>query len=364
MNEAKKNDQLQPVYPQYIPAQYMEDEINLIDIWITLRQYKKPFFQTFVLLLIMGLLVAIFVFNEKYTLTSAIQIGSIERNGNLVQLESAESLKSKLTDVLVPRVTAEWLSENPDSKKFKTSVSSPKGSDVVLIQNKVKTSDITAFQQFQNRLAAAVIADHQSKLSLFQEDLLAQLAEEKAKLARLQLPETLQSQLDKRRLALQAEQSKLKHLEDNFKLIQQGGEKWLYQSLTEEERRLLTQENGKPDQQLLSARYEQVLLENRIQQDEYAEKIGSIQLELEDIKRNHADNISDQALVVQQIQNKIDSFNSTRQVSNPVISVEPSGLTRPLLIVLVVALSLFVAFAVVLMNLFRDKVKQRLQDDH
>lgn len=363
MNEAKKNDQIQTIYPQYFPAQYMEDEINLIDIWITLRQYKKPFFQTFLGLLITGLLIALFVFSEKYTLTSAIQIGSIERNGNLVQLESAESLKSKLSDVIVPRLTAAWLSENPHAKKFETSVTNPKGSDVVLIQNKVKISDVTAFQLFQTRLTEAVITDHKSKLSLFQEDLLAQLALEKAKLTRLQLPETLQSQLDKRRLALQAEQSKLKHLEDNYQLIQQGGEKWLYQSLTEEERRLLTLESGKPDEQLLSARYEQALLENRIQQDEYAEKIGSIQLELQDIERNHVDNISDQARVVDQVQNKIDSFNRTRQVSNPVVSVKPSGLTRNLLMALVFVFSLFAAFAVVLLCLFRDKVEQRLRDD-
>ena len=88
MNETNKFEQLQPIYPAYVNASYQEDEINLVDVWIELTRYGRHFLVVFSALVVLGLLLAFFVFNEKHTLTSALQIGSYKLNGHVTQIES------------------------------------------------------------------------------------------------------------------------------------------------------------------------------------------------------------------------------------------------------------------------------------
>ena len=303
MNEAQKNDHLQQVYPQFINASYAEDEINLVDVWIALIQYKKVFWAVFSSLAILGLLFALFVFNERYMLNSALEIGSIGSNGTIKELETPESLKSKLSNVLVPKITAQYLLENPGIGPFQTTISSSKGSEIVLIQNKVKESQIELFTRYQNILADNLIQDHDKKIEFYQADLKAELNTANDKLQQLKLPEALQSKLDKILLMQRTEQSKLSHTEHSYKLIQQGGTESILTDLSDEERKLMSQ-NGVINQQLLNIRYQQVLLWNRIQQDDIRKGLENANLEISDIKRSHKIEIEQQQRVVESIQAK------------------------------------------------------------
>ena len=78
MNE--KTRELLPQQVSYYTYPDSEDDISLVDVWIAISAYKKLFWSVFSTLLVTGIILVIFVFNEKYILTSAVQIGSVLKN--------------------------------------------------------------------------------------------------------------------------------------------------------------------------------------------------------------------------------------------------------------------------------------------
>jgi hypothetical protein len=361
MNEAKKQEPLLPIYPQYIQNAYSEDEINLVDVWIALIQYKNIFFGVFISLLILGLVFTVFVFNERYILNSAVEIGSVVSNGAAQKLESPESMISKLSNVLVPKITAEYLTQYPELGSFKTILSTAKGSEVVLIQNKVKDTQIALFTRYQSLLASELIKDHDQKIALYQTDLKAKLVQETDKLEQLKSPEELSSKLEKVILQQKTHESKLSHTIKSYKLIEQGGPDMILTTLNDEQRKLFIS-SGKVNQPLLNIRYQDVLLSNLIQQDELTASIENAKVKIKDIQREYQIEVTHQQRLVESIQAKLDAFNRTRVVTKPVPSLGPQGLTRKTLVILVVFLAAFAGFAAMLLAMFRDKVKQRLEE--
>jgi hypothetical protein len=361
MNEAKKHDPLLPVSPQYIQTVYPEDEINLVDLWIALIQYKKIFFGVFILFLILGLVSTVLVFNERYMLNSAVEIGSVGTNGSIQKLESPESMISKLSNVLVPKITAQYLTQHPKLDSFKTTISTAKGSEIVLIQNKVKENQIPLFTSYQNLLAEELIRDHDKKIAFYQSDLKSELSQATDKLKQLKSPEELNSKLEKVILQQKSNESKLSHTIKSYKLIEQGGTDMILTTLNDDQRKLFISE-GKINQSLVNIRYQDVLLSNRIRQNELTALIERSKVNIKDIKREHQIEIDKQQRLVESIQAKLDTYNRTRVVTQPVPSLEPQGLTFKILIILVVFLSIFAGFVAMLVTMFNDKVKQRLEE--
>jgi hypothetical protein len=361
MNEPKRQEQLQPLYPPYVSASYVEEEINLVDIWIELVRYQKVFWAVFALMFMLGLTYALVVFEERFHLISAIEIGSIGSNGTIKKLESAESLKSKLSNVLVPKTTVQFLADHPELGKFATTVSSAKGSDIVLIQNKVEESAIGDFTLYQTLLAGELIKDHDQKIAFYQADLEAELASAQDDLEQFKATETLRSRLDKQLLLRQTNKSKLTHIKKSHDLLEQGGKELILTTLSDEDRAAMTR-NGSIDQQLLNVRYKDVLLSNQLQQDELQLMIASIDLGIIDIKRDYQIELDKKQREVQSIQAKLDTYNRTRVISQPVTSLGPEGMTRNLLIVLVVLAAGFAGFGAMLLAMFRYKVNQRRQE--
>lgn len=361
MNEAKRQEQLLPVYPQYIQQPFVEDEINLVDLWIALLAYRKVFAGVFSAVLLLGLVFAIFVYNERYMLNSALEIGSIGSEGSIRKLESPESILSKLSDVLIPKMTTQYLSQHPQLSPFKTTVSTAKGSEIVLIQNKIKDSQLDLITEFQNLLATELIRDHDQKITFYQSDLKAELLSAQDKLKQLQAPETLSAKLESVKLQQESTQSKLMHTQQSYDLIKQGGSELILTTLSDEQRKLLTTQ-GKVNQSLLNIRFQDVLLNNKIQQDELTQLLASSKLKMNNIQREHQIEIDQQQRLVESLQSKLDNFNRTRVVSEPVSSLAPQGMTKNLLIILVLFLAAFTGFAAMLVVMFRDKVKQRLEE--
>ncbi len=361
MNEAKKQEQLLPIYPQYVQTSYPEDEINLVDVWIAIIQYRKIFFGVFISLLIIGLVFAMFVFNERYVLNSAVEIGSVGSDGSIQKLESPESMISKLSNVLVPKITAQYRAQYPELGSFKTTISTSKGSEIILIQNKIKEAQIALFTHYQSLLTDELIKDHDQKIAFYQSDLKAGLLRAVDKLKQLKDPEELNSKLEKVVLQQKNNESKLEHTIKSYKLIEQGGTDLILTTLNDEQSKLFIS-GGKLNQSLLNIRYQDVLLSNQIQQDGLRALIESSRVQIKDIQREHQIAIDQQQRLVDSIQSKLDSYNRTRVVAQPVPSLGPQGLTRITLIILVVFLAAFAGFAAMLLAMFSDKVKQRREE--
>lgn len=362
MNEPNKFEHIQPVYTQYVSAPYREDEINLVDVWIALTKYKKTFFAIAIPVFIIGVLWIFFVFNERYTLTSALQVGSFSLNSQIKQIESTESLKSKLVNILIPDVTYRWLKENPDSEKFSTIINTSKSSNVVLIQHKIKNSQVDQFTQIQHTITETVIENHNKKIKLYQADLLAKLKLEQVKLNELMNEQTLNLLLEKEKLIIQIEESKLKNIQDNLTILEKGGSEGYLSSLNNQQRELVMSNEGIVIDELLKLRFERFLLDNKIRQDETINKINTSRINLNQLEKEHKEKIIRQQLAVENIKDKLGAFNKTQVVTEPVKSLKPVGLSRNLLILLIFIISGVIGFAVMLLVMFRDKVREALQE--
>ncbi len=369
MNEPRNreipgNGAIPVVYPPYLAAPCEEDEISLVDLWIRLKAYKRIFWSLFLVLAVLGAIYALFLYQEKYPLNTAIQIGAINTGGQVVKIETPESLKGKLTNAILPVITARYLKQNPQLKRFETSVSSPKNSDIVVIQNKILLDQQALFTDFQTEVAVAVLRDHQQLVALYQVELQAELQDAEARLAELMDPKTLQSRLDKLKLRVQTAEQKLQHLQEAQKIIETGGKESVLRSMTDEQKQLLLNRAGEVDDRVLKARYEEILLDNKIEQDQQKQVIEALRLEMKDVQRAHQSKIEQQQRAVEAVRGKLKSFNISRVVSNPVRSVKPAGLSRKLLLVLVVFMAGFLAFMAVLLALFRDQVREREKEQN
>ncbi len=360
MNEAQKNDQLQAVYPQYITAPYAEDEINLVDLWIALWAYNKVFVAVFLLFLVLGAGVGFLVFAETYRLTTGIQVGSVDQGNQIVQIESPQSLKSKMENVLIPRISSKWLKNNPDRISFTTTTSFAKGSNILLIQNKVKSEDIDQFKTFQQLLVTEIVLDHEKLIAASLTDQTKEIESAQAELERLQDPVTLQLETEKKRIALNAVKTKMIRLQDAYQLYKKGGRESVIQFLNKDDREQLQNLEGEIDSRLLEIRFDKLLLDNQILQDNQTQIIQGIELSIKELERELAINIENQKRNVEALTEKLEKANKTRMVSGPVESMKPVGMSKKLVLVLIIFVAGFFAFAAMLIAMFRDKVKERL----
>jgi len=217
MNDSSKssNEQQQPlIQPYYAQAPYEEDEINLVDLWVVLSSYKVRFFKTFIVVALLAACYVSFFHKTSFEMTTTIQIGTYTSTTGEIAIETPEALLSKVLNSIEPIYTNQWKLEKSYEKIVKTNITNPKGSNIIVIKNKVTSEEIELFDDFQLQLAEKVVLDHQNIIVSLQANLLSDLEIKKLKLAELENPLFLKIKLKAIEIALDAEKIKLKKLED------------------------------------------------------------------------------------------------------------------------------------------------------
>lgn len=452
MNDPVRGTLSYPMQVYSYPPQ--EDEINLVDLWVSLVAYRKVFLSIFLTILIAGVLFAFMLFQEKRSLVTVVQIGTFAQDGKILPLESTESLLSKINNSIVPATTSLWVEQNQLEENFKTVTENPKDSQVITLMNKVKEDDVLLISGFQQKVAELVVEDHRRLMTSFKAKLISSLEQAQLQLKRLENPLQLSIKLKASQIHLESEQDKLTRLEDEsffgikkdefknqiisseheLELLKKTGVKLQQQvdritenkqiiskNLTElteqikedraarqvaqkevtqlsamsllmlsnesqqnhnrllslEERYYVTLENEKAavlskidanrlgiievEKRLnvLKQKYDQMLVENNLQIDQQKLVVEKAKLDVEQIKFTHENDIASQRQTILEIQTRLDNYNETRIVSPPVSSLEPTGLTRKTLMLLVIFLAAFAGFFAMLVAMFSDKVKQR-----
>ena len=82
------------------------------------------------------------------------------------------------------------------------------------------------------------------------------------------------------------------------------------------------------------------------------------------VTKQYQDDIQLEQLALEQLKTKLKLVDKTRVLQQGAVSLKPVGLTRNLLILLVIFVAVCIAFMSMLLALFRDKVKQRLAEEH
>ena len=150
-----QSNQLPATIPQYA---YPEDEISLIDLWLSIARQKKVFWYVFSAILVISLISSILI-PVKYTLSSTIAIGRIVQNDKRVLIESPATVKAKLDNALIPKILNEYQDENIQIAEI--DVITPKNSELVVIETKVKEGEVEVFSKVLSNMTEAIQQDHE-----------------------------------------------------------------------------------------------------------------------------------------------------------------------------------------------------------
>jgi len=183
--------------PRIIPAYYRDDEISLVDLWIAIARRKLLVLAVFSVIVTLGLIAA-FTLPKSYTYSTAIQTSKYWNGSDYAQLESPESVKTKLENVYISQVT---LSENAE-KPLEVKVENPKNSPLIVLKSKAAEVDATRAQTIHNSIVQAIAKEHAEQLSRLREIYEHQLKAAQAEVQALETTAaegTITQLLDKRR---------------------------------------------------------------------------------------------------------------------------------------------------------------------
>jgi uncharacterized protein involved in exopolysaccharide biosynthesis len=91
--------------------------------------------------------------------------------------------------------------------------------------------------------------------------------------------------------------------------------------------------------------------------------VDEIKVKLEKIKLEHEQSIAMQEQKVYELKTRLDNFNETRAVSTAVQSLKPEGVSRFKLGFIAILVAGLAAVVAVFLAIFRDKVKERLEEE-
>ena len=382
------------VYPQYINAYPAEDEISLVELWIALLKFKRVFAVSFLVLLVAAVLVITLFKSDNYTLSTSISIGQFERAGSLQDLQPADAVVSQLNQSQLPNLTRQFVGQH-DIDLFETDVSNPKDTSLVIVQNKVKEKQQEIFTEFHQSIARTILNDHRELSRILNSKLEQALNAEKLALQKLKDPRELVKRTDFEAISLQQEKINLLKLTDTGYLDKQKSSFEKRIALYEEKIANLTQKNQQLRSQLESQKAGEAgsaqrtlivdkISENELSINEAEEKkleveaeladflieidlkaakqktlVESLESEIELIESNWKVEIEEKQAKVIELENQLQG-NNTRVVSLAEMSLEPVGLTRNLAFIISVLLALFGAFFIMLVAMFREKVKEKM----
>lgn len=205
-------------FHQQLPLQYnyiaQEEAISLVDLWISIRRYKKRFITVFSFVIIFGLLFSYLTYKETYSLVSTIQIGTRERDNVILPIESPESLLSKINSSIIPSFTNEWIRENDFSGIIDAESSNPQKSNIILITSKTNNEKIDLLSDFQKKLVRIIIDDQKSMIISLKSKVESELRLAQMELDNLNNPLTLEQKLKETQIELDNQVIELKKLED------------------------------------------------------------------------------------------------------------------------------------------------------
>lgn len=111
-----------------------EDEIDLVDVWLTIVRYRYLFLAVFALVLVMSIAAAI-ILPPQYQYSVPLQIGGIRDDGQFHLVESPATLKGAILTAYAPQALQEFAASQPGEhvSGFKIEASTPENGDVVVV---------------------------------------------------------------------------------------------------------------------------------------------------------------------------------------------------------------------------------------
>ncbi len=143
----------------------VEDEISLIDLIRVLFRRKWILLGVFVVGMLTAL-VAAMLHEQQFLYSASIEVGTVlDMRGDSSPVESTAAVLSKLDEIIIPSVLADYASKHRGSKLPVISVRSPRKSELLMLEGKGSLLQAEAFVELENTILARL---KEGQASLFE----------------------------------------------------------------------------------------------------------------------------------------------------------------------------------------------------
>jgi len=154
----KQEDSVTPIIidPRMLQNTYnYDDEMSLVDLWLTLVKQKKVFFSVFLIIVGVGLIFAL-TQPTLYEYSTVIEIGTKADKVTLIQ--PIETLKSEVTSAYINQALHEYFNKNKNI--IDIAVENPKGTDLLLLKSTGTKDQSDLHISIQNNILQKLISKH------------------------------------------------------------------------------------------------------------------------------------------------------------------------------------------------------------
>jgi len=337
MNQEGRTEGLQTIYPQYLSGFEQQDEINLVDLWIALLAFKRVFLLSFFALIVLGIISVTLLITPKNTMSTVLGIARY----NEETIESPAAVINRINVLILPDLTKSLIKNN-NIGLFETRISNPKDTNLIVIENKVTKVNEALFFDFQNEIGLSVVNSHKILLADFNADLRSKISLEQGvgELNLLSYNEYINKYETGMQSSIQLIKDRVIVLTSNNYAIQSTANQSKIATLS-----LMVQmsDNNQKIADLIS---KQLGLEHElsIKFNEYNSEFKGKEIRILELEK--------------QIQTEL-----TRISGSGKLSLKPVGLSHAKGYLIIIFLSLFLAFGLTLIAMFRAKVNERLREE-
>jgi hypothetical protein len=336
MNQVSKKEGLEPVHPLYMIGYDQDDEISLVDLWIALFAFKRLFLSSLVALMLLGIIAITQFISPKYSMSTVLGIARY----NDSTIETPAAALNRINVLILPDLTKKLMIDH-NMALFNTSVTNPKDTNLIVIENRVTNENEALFAKFQKQIGLSVIESHKSLLLNLNADLHRRisLAQSVGELNSLSFNDYVNKFELGAKSSIQLIKQRIIQLIDNNRAIQSVVNQSKNMALIP---LVQMSDNNQTISDLLTKQLdlEQKLSSNfKVFSEEFKQKELKI-LELENLIQAEVTQIS----------------------GNGKLSLKPVGLSHGKAYAIVIALSFFLSFCLTLVAIFRTKVTERLAE--
>ena len=159
MNQESGKKDVQAIYPQYINTYEQQDEISLVDLWIALLKFKKVYLWSFIFSIMVGISAVTLLSTPQYLMTTVMEMP----NHGGKPIEPPEVVINKINTLILPQLARDT-EKTGGLAILGLDVSNPKGTNLIVITNKVTENQKIVFSEFQSEVSARLINIHQDIL--------------------------------------------------------------------------------------------------------------------------------------------------------------------------------------------------------
>ena len=388
------------------PQQWQEeDSINLIDLWLELAKHRAVIFGSIAIALIVGLLVA-FLLPQKYSYSTTIEIGStLEENGaggTVRLIDKSETVLAKIKESYIPQMQREFRTAHPTNESlYKIDVRAPKNSLLIVLEAKGTENNNAIYLDHLQGITDKLVHDHQRVMNIYQGRLNNKLALAKIKLDELSDPRMLAVPRQELESTLANSQKQLIDLQDQTKLIKSRHlrlddiDALLKQQINDLEAQIKSafsqrqkaignmknesaamamllidneiqqnrlhlaklQERLQVSQQNLRQELEEKIAANRRQQNVQDKVISKNQSEINRLATGNERAQQRQKQEITKLETLLNNIQPTRAVTSPMQSLQPTGPSKSIIIILALILGLLLGIFAAFFASFLSKVK-------